>query len=290
MLNIFAQNHPAIVYLFLGILGACFGSFAGVIISRWPQGISIVSPSSFCSACNKPLKIWHNIPIISWFLLRGRCAYCKLPYGFRPLLLELIFSLSLMAIYAKFGLSFALIEKFIFVFILLCLAYIDLDTFCLPHSLLIGLLFLGGLSSLFYYLFPQYWQSHEELSFFSILILPHSASFSLANRLAGLMIGFTSFSLINLIATALLRKTKRLTAEQWAMGWGDPILLGAIGLFVGLSHLLLVIFLASAAGSVIGIIHKFRVEKEIADENDIARGAIPYGPFLALASIFVYLF
>ncbi len=290
IVSLLQQNHQAIVFIFLGILGACFGSFAALIISRWPRGISIVRPRSFCTSCNQRLKIWHNVPIISWLFLRGRCAYCRTSYGFRSLLIEAICALSLMAIYAKFGLSYMLFEKFIFVFILLCLAYIDLDTFCLPHSFLFAFLFLGALSSLIYYFLPHYWQPHQGFSALSILILPHSAIFSLSDRLAGLLMGLVSFSLINIVATTILRKSKRLNAEQWAMGWGDPILLSGIGLFVGLSHLLLVIFLASAVGSIVGIIHKFRMAPESLNDNDVATGAIPYGPFLALASIYVYLF
>jgi leader peptidase (prepilin peptidase)/N-methyltransferase len=66
-------------YFFLGatfILGAIIGSFLNVCIYRIPEGISIVSPRSRCPQCGTPIRWYHNIPILSWELLKGRCAYC----------------------------------------------------------------------------------------------------------------------------------------------------------------------------------------------------------------------
>ena len=100
-----------VYYVFVGLLGACFGSFAGVIISRWPQGLSIITPRSFCHSCKKPLKPWHNLPILSWIVLRGKCAFCAHPYGMRNLVLEILFGLAFIAIYAKYGVSFIALEK-----------------------------------------------------------------------------------------------------------------------------------------------------------------------------------
>lgn len=283
------ENYSVVIYVLLFSLGACFGSFAGVIISRWPLGISIVSPRSFCTSCQQPLKVWHNIPIVSWLLLRGRCAFCRTSYGLRPLALELVCGLCLTALYIKYGVSVALVERFIFFFLLLCLAYIDMDTFCLPHSLLGILLTIGGISSIIYFMWPELWVGYQEASYLNVLIFGDNSLFSFNDRVLGLLGGFLSFACVNMIATAILRKTKRLEAHQWAMGWGDPILLAGIGLFVGISHLLLVIFLASALGAVVGIMQKM-VAKRPALAEDIAEGALPYGPFLALAGIYVYLF
>src|SRR5439155_26389108 len=121
-------------------------------INRWPQEISIVSPRSFCQACQRPIKPWHNIPIISWLLLRGRCAHCRTFHGSRSLIIEIIFTLAALALYVKFGLSFALLEEFVLIFLLICLAYIDLDTYLLPLCML-GLWALWSLlfTALYYY-------------------------------------------------------------------------------------------------------------------------------------------
>lgn len=282
-------NYVMAIYVLLFLLGACFGSFAGVIISRWPLGISIVSPRSFCTSCQQPLKIWHNIPIISWLLLGGRCAFCRSSYGIRPLILELLCALCLTALYVKYGFSVALVERYLLFFILLCLSYIDIDTFCLPHSLLGILLAVGGISSVVYYMWPELWFEYQKSSYVNVLIFSHNSFFSLNDRILGLLGGFLSFAGVNVIATAILRKTQRLLAHQWAMGWGDPILLAGIGFFVGISHLLLVIFLASALGALVGIVQKM-MGQHPDKADDIADGALPYGPFLALAGIYVYLF
>ncbi len=93
---------------------------------------------------------------------------------------------------------------------------------------------------------------------------------------------------MNLVATAIFRRTGRLTKAQWAMGWGDPILLLAIGLFVGMGHLMLVVFLASALGSVVGIFSRI-FSRDGYHDDDIAHGALPFGPFLAIAAIYAYM-
>ncbi|MCA9508193.1 MAG: prepilin peptidase, partial [Myxococcales bacterium] len=274
------------------ILGASLGSFAGVIISRWPLGISIVWQKSFCASCQRPLKIWHNVPILSYLYLRGRCAFCKKFYGIRPLVIELLCAFCLLALYIKLGFSFALLERFIFFFVLLCLAYIDIDTFCLPYSLLAALIITGVVFSIIYYYFPSFWVDYYGLKLPIPLVFSSSGLFSLQDRVLGALSGGGIFATINLVATFILRKQKRLLSHQWAMGWGDPILLSGIALFVGLSHLLLVIFLASAMGALLGILQKFihkAKEEEKFEDDDVAQGALPYGPFLAIAGIFVYL-
>jgi leader peptidase (prepilin peptidase)/N-methyltransferase len=289
IIDLIAQNYPKIIFFFVGIFGACIGSFAALIIYRWPRDISIVRPSSHCSVCEKKIKAWHNIPIFSWLFLRGRCAYCRNFYGFRALIIEIIFMLAAWALYVKFGLSLALVEKFGMTFLLICLAYIDLDTYTLPLSML-GLLILWGFlfSFLYYYNPHAYVPMGEALGVLKYLVLKIPRGL-LADRLLGGGIGLLFFSLVNLCATWLFRHSKKLNAQQWAMGWGDPLLLMALGLFVGLTHLVLVIFLASVAGSLIGLANLLGTTPPQVDE-DIAPGALPYGPFLALAALYVYLF
>lgn len=289
-INLLANTYPSLTLIFVALLGACMGSFAALIIYRWPRDMSIISPGSFCQACQKKIKPWHNIPIISWLLLRGRCSYCRTFYGLRVLIIEVIFMTALLAIYLKFGLSFVSLEKFGMVFLLVCLAYIDLDTYTLPMSMLILLILWGLLFSAFYYYYPVFYiPMGETYGLLKYLVLKIPLKI-LPDRLLGGIIGFLFFALINLGATAILRATHRLSSQQWAMGWGDPWLLAAIALFVGLSHLVLVIFLASVAGSVAGIINLLLIKKPEIKDEDIAPGALPYGPFLAMAAIYVYLF
>jgi len=273
----------------VAVFGASMGSFAALIIYRWPRDISIVSPRSFCQACEKNIKPWHNIPIISWLLLQGRCAYCRTSYGFRPFIIELICLLAALALYVKFGLSFALLEKSFFFFLLLCLAYIDLDTYSLPISMLGVLTLWGFLFTVIYYFYPSFYvPMGEPHGFLKYLVLKIPLKI-LPDRLLGGAAGLLFFSFVNICATMILRATQRLNSQQWAMGWGDPLLLAALGLFVGLSHIVLLIFLASVAGSLAGLVNLIS-KTPPSDDKNIASGALPYGPFLALAAIYVYLF
>ena len=74
---------------FLFALGAIFGSFINVIVYRIPRDLSIVKPGSHCTSCNTPIKFYDNIPILSWFILRGHCRHCQAKFSIRYALVEL---------------------------------------------------------------------------------------------------------------------------------------------------------------------------------------------------------
>lgn len=92
--NVYGYSRDVSLRLFLtigaGFLGACIGSFLTVVTSRVPQGSSIVQPGSACPRCGTDLAWFDNIPIVSWFVLRGKCRSCKLPIPPRYVVLELI--------------------------------------------------------------------------------------------------------------------------------------------------------------------------------------------------------
>jgi leader peptidase (prepilin peptidase) / N-methyltransferase len=275
-------------WFLVALFGACLGSFAAVVIFRLQDGVSIVTPRSYCAHCQRQLKVWHNIPIFSWLILRGKCFFCHKPIGLRPLIIELIFSLAMVGLYAKYGFSLALTERVAFFFILVCLSYIDLDSFSLPLGLLWALLLVGLLSTAVYTLYPSaYVAISKPASLLEIMVFKHHSGFSLSDRLWGAVCGFSLLALINVAATLVFRKTKRLTDTQWAMGWGDPLLVFGIGLYIGFSYLVVLLFLASVSGSVVGILLRF-CQKAPVNAEDIAQDAIPYGPFLAMAAIYIY--
>jgi leader peptidase (prepilin peptidase)/N-methyltransferase len=282
-----------VVLALVAFFGACMGSFAALIIYRWPLEISIVHPRSFCGSCKQAIKFYHNIPVISWLVLRGHCASCKIFFGWRNFIIELIFMLVSLAIFVNFGLSVAACERFGFIFLLLCLAYIDLDTFYLPLNMLLLLILWGLVFTGIYYFFPElYFPIGQNYFFLKILVFKNFPN-TILDRLLGAAIGGLFFAILNLTTTALLRMRGRLDPKQWAMGWGDPVLLLAIGLFVGLSHLVLVLFLASFTGVIISLLNMLLQKSPNNSQNNtynIAEGAVPYGPFLALAAIYVYLF
>src|SRR5580704_9885531 len=168
---LFAPHHFSCWHAcIMAALGACFGSFAALIIFRLPRGEPIALSRSRCFSCMKQLRVWHNIPLLSWVILRGRCGYCHAFIGWRSLIIEFIFSICLLALYIKFGIGMALIERFFFVFLLVCLAYIDLDTYSLPYSLLWWLLGLGLVSTFIYSISPsRYFIPHEKVSFLKMM-------------------------------------------------------------------------------------------------------------------------
>lgn len=80
----FILYHP----LFLFVWGACWGSFLNVVIYRYPLGRSVVSPGSACPHCSKAIKGYDNIPVLSWFILGGKCRACGHAYSVRYALVE----------------------------------------------------------------------------------------------------------------------------------------------------------------------------------------------------------
>src|SRR6185437_13840120 len=138
--------------------------------------------------------------------------------------------------------------------------------------------------SIIYYFKPVlFYSPMEPVALLKIMVIGAKKTFSLGDRLWGALIGGLFLSFINILATLIFRRTGRIENNQWAMGWGDPLLLMAVGLFAGLSHLVLVIFVASFLGSIVGIVHKLTAPMRAPE--DVAAGALPYGPFLAIAAI-----
>ncbi len=204
------------------LMAACVGSFLNVVVARVPRDESIVWPGSHCFTCGAPIAARHNLPILSWFLLRGRCHDCKAPFSIRYALVELAFAaLCCLAVVRHGGPTHAAFEECALLALLIPLACIDLDTWTLPHSLTIPGIAIG-------------------LAF----ALPLGQDI-LLNRLLAAGIGYAVLFVGGLIGERVLGKE--------AMGGGDFFLFALIGAFLGTRALLPVIFLASLQGSVVGI-------------------------------------
>ncbi len=87
--------------ILFAILGLAIGSFLNVVILRTPKGESISFPASHCPKCNKKLKFYHNIPLLSWIFLGGKCAYCKNKISLQYPLVELLVSMIFVITYIK---------------------------------------------------------------------------------------------------------------------------------------------------------------------------------------------
>ena len=133
---------------FAFILGAAVGSFLNVCIYRLPVDLSINRPRrSFCPSCKKPIP-WHqNLPLISWIVLRGRCANCGSKIPFRYFAVELLTALLFLAIWQSFAWQLA-IAYWIFVSFLIVGTFIDFEHFIIPDRVTIGGIIAGVIVSL----------------------------------------------------------------------------------------------------------------------------------------------
>jgi leader peptidase (prepilin peptidase)/N-methyltransferase len=232
------------------IFGICIGSFLNVCIFRLPAGKSIVHPPSSCPGCNAAIRFYDNIPVLSWFILRGQCRNCHAPIAFRYVMVELLGGFMAVCVYFRFGPSVQGIIYFSFIAALLVITFIDIDYHIIPDVISLPGILLGFAASFF---------------------IP---TLNWMDSLLGILAGGGSLY-------AVAWGYERITGKE-GMGGGDIKLLGMIGAFIGWQGVLLTIFMGSAIGTLVGLID-MRVKKK----NMKMR--IPFGPFLALGAI-IHLF
>jgi len=264
-----ARALPLAFTLWVFAVGAVVGSFLNVVIARVPKGRSIVSPGSRCPRCGNPIAWYDNIPVLSWILLRARCRNCGLPISPRYPLVEVLTGVLAVAVFRRVGPSWTAVGYFAFAATLVALAYIDLDTWLLPHQITWPLLALGLASPLW----------NRQLSWIESII--------------GAAAGFALFAAIALFGEKVLKRD--------TMGWGDVWLLAAIGAWLGWPALLPVVLLSAVQGAIVGsILLALRREPGQAPPREPVtpssdddwvppKHAVPYGPFLSLAAL-EYLF
>ena len=133
--------------VFAFVLGAVVGSFLNVCIYRMPLDLSVNEPRrSFCPSCKEQLKWYQNIPLLSWLVLRGRCANCGSPIAFRYFVVEFVTALLFLAVWLQSPWQVAL-AYWIFVSLLLVGIFIDLEHFIIPDEVTIGGTIAGILAS-----------------------------------------------------------------------------------------------------------------------------------------------
>lgn len=202
-------------YLFIFILGAAIGSFLNVVILRIPRDESVSFPSSHCMSCNTPLKIWHNIPILSWLFLRGKCSFCHEKISIQYPLIELLSGLIFLFSALKLGVSIQSLGVALTFDLLLALSLIDYRYKMVPDSLNLSALTLAILSA----------TSFDQLGY----------NFTNALLFAG---GFT-----------LLRFYLSYAIKKEAMGEADIMIAATMGALLGVQLGLVAIF----AGAVLAL-------------------------------------
>ena len=212
-LNEISLQFPWFFPLAAGLFGACIGSFLNVCIYRIPKDESVVHPRSHCG-CGKMIAWYDNIPVLSWFLLRGRARCCGRKFSFRYPAIELLTAGLFVACFLLFPPAKAAAGA-VLCSIVICAHFIDHDHMIIPDVFTIGGAAAGLLLSL---LAPSlHGEAHE-------LFLIASIRSGLDAAL-GLLIGSAIVLWIALFAEAVLKKE--------AMGFGDVKYLGALGTFVG---------------------------------------------------------
>jgi len=255
------------------LFGAIWGSFFNVCIARIPAGQSIVRPGSHCASCGKPIRAWDNIPLVSYFVLRGRCRACKAPFSARYPLVEALTALLAAALWLRFVADdggepvtiklarFAV--YFAFGGVLTVLSFIDLATHKLPNVITlpaIPLLFLSAFGA-------------------------HDVAW--LDRLIGAVAGYLFFRIVADFCYYVLKRE--------GLGLGDTKLLALIGAVLGWKSLFFVVFVGSLGGALISLPFLIRARRQQAAANateaaePLRQSVIPYGPFLAGAAL-LYLF
>jgi leader peptidase (prepilin peptidase) / N-methyltransferase len=233
---------PALFAAVAGLAGLAIGSFLNVVIHRLPivlerqwraqaadlegrpaaveaEPYNLVRPRSRCPACQAPIKASHNVPVLSWLLLRGRCASCRAPISARYPGIELATGIAFAAVAWRFGFGATALLACLYTAYLIALAGIDIDRQLLPDILTLPLLWIGLLASL--------WPGAGDV--------PPPAA------LRDAVLGAAGGHLF------------RLATGKEGMGFGDFKLFAAIGAWLGWQMLPLVLLLAAGVGAVVGV-------------------------------------
>ncbi len=243
------------IYIYI-LLAWVIGSFCGAYAYRWPRSMSMLKPRfSHCPSCKAPIPFYHNIPLISFVLLRGKSACCKKSIAWDYFIIELTsVVLYPIVIYPFLQASFLIqLQWTVFFYFLLVQTFIDLRHRLIPDEISLGGTILGLAFSFAYG--PDSWQY-------------------LKWRLLGAIVGFGSLWLI--------AKLYKLYSGQEGLGMGDMKLMMMIGSFLAIFGVFQVIFVSSIIGLVVGIVVMIK-------EKSTLKTAIPFGPCIAVAALGLYL-
>lgn len=261
-----------LIQLWIFGLGLVIGSFLNVCIHRIPEGISIVWPSSKCGYCSKRIVWYDNIPVLSYFFLRGKCRHCQHKISAQYPIVEFFTGIVFLLLFRSVIIvSGGLICAYIFFIIFCCLlivgSFVDLRLHIIPNEITYTGLILAPIASL---LCTGFHNLNSALGYFD-----NSANQWIDSFLASLIGIFVSGGLIFLCGVF-----GKLVFRKDAMGFGDVKLMGMIGGFLGWKLAVATFFLAPFFGLLFGL------PRLILKRSNV----IPYGPFLSLAAFICLLF
>lgn len=231
------------LYVYMFVIGSCVASFINVVIYRVPLGINIAKGRSFCPKCHKTLKPYDMIPVLSWFILGGKCRFCKEPISKRYPIIEFVGGVLGVLCFYHYGIDGMTLISFSLSMVLLAITMIDLDTMTIPNSLVICCVVIAILSIMFH-------------------------NISMVDRVIGFFIISVPMYVMNLIIPD-------------CFGGGDIKLIAVCGLLLGWVDLLVGMFIAVViAGVYAGYL---MITHKVDKKGHIAFGPyICFGVFVAL--------
>lgn len=221
---------------------------------------TLLSPSrSFCPSCGKQLLWWHNIPIISWIILRGKCGFCGTGVSVRYPLVELMSALFAFLSYSLYGPTLTGLLVFMFSATMIVISFIDYDYYIIPNSISLPGFAIGVVIA----------TVNEFTGVFSYPVVP-----GLLSAFLGLLSGAGFLLFVSEVYFRLRKKD--------GLGMGDVKLLAMTGVLFGPQAAIYTIFIGSLLGAVIGVTLLLIFKKRLTQH-------LPFGPYLAAATL-LYLF
>ena len=264
-----------LIYVLVFVIGACIGSFLNVVIYRVPNEKSLL-PGSACPNCGSKIKPYHNVPILGWLFLGGKCAGCKDAISWRYPAIELLTAIVFTIVYWQFGGTAFLPVALVFAATMIALVFIDADHMILPNVITYPLFVAALIVRIVYPIAFGYVFSDTTYAPISGLHGWPNWAVSLAGAIFGALIGGGSLWLVGAL-WKLLRGVD-------AMGLGDVKLLLGIGALLGWRLTLLTIFIGALTGAIGGIFVLSRQK-----DKDL-QTQIPFGIFLGIGAVVTMLF
>lgn len=263
----FFAEYPVFFLIVTALLSIFIGSFLNVVIYRLPrmmeqswseecriylglkphtdmEKLNLWLPFSHCPRCKNTILPWHNLPVISYLFLRGKCHFCQAAISMRYPLVELLTCVMSVYVAWRFGMTYQTASALFFTWTLIALTFIDIDYHLLPDQLTLSLLWAGLFSSLFFLFTPS------------------------NDAIIGAMAGYAIFAIVQTLFGWITGKV--------GMGQGDFKLLAALGAYVGWQMLPLIILLASITGIIFTVTHMII-------KHEFKSTPLPFGPYLAFA-------
>ena len=244
------------------VVGAVFGSFLNVCISRWPEGLSVVKPRSRCPGCGHQIGAMENIPIVSWLVLRGKCRGCGQHISFQYPLVEILVGVIWLASFLIFGLTFTAGRVAMFATVLFGIAVTDAKSYLIPDGFTaFGLVWVLGTA-----LISLFTGGGEPF------VGPYEA-------ILGACVGAGAVAIAGWLGEITLKKE--------AMGFGDVTLMAVVGAAVGPNRALMTIFIGALLGAItfLGVVYPIALMRARRAKLDFSPPLIPFGVFLAPAAI-----